>query len=182
MHFWSTLLFYFPCFLAYRCRYCLLFVVFPLRGFKGWSSGLVPIETHISVVVLIWCSFESLMFSFSWKCVHRPLYHFLRMNLPTLWLLRPYQVFYLLFILLGLLGHLDFDLLGNKFLMRSVHIDISPPSSTAVFSAAKMVTTRSILPQNNGNLPLPFFVVINLLLSWIICIIDCICILTGLPG
>ena len=42
-----------------------------------------------------------------------------------------------------------------------------------------MGINRSLLPQNNGNLPFPFFVVIALLLSWIIFINDCICILTG---
>ena len=38
------------------------------------------------------------------------------------------------------------------------------------------------LPQNIGNLPLPFLVVITLFLSWIIFNNDCICILTGSPG
>ena len=45
-----------------------------------------------------------------------------------------------------------------------------------------MGITRSPLPQNNGNLPLPFFVVIAQLLSWKIFLNDCICILNGSPG
>ena len=44
-----------------------------------------------------------------------------------------------------------------------------------------MGITLSPLPQNNGNLPLPFFVVINLLFSCKIVIDDCILILTGSP-
>ena len=43
-----------------------------------------------------------------------------------------------------------------------------------------MGTAHSLLAQNNGNLPLPFLVVITLLFSHKIFINDCICILTGL--
>ena len=46
---------------------------------------------------------------------------------------------------------------------------------------AYMVITRSLLPLNSGNLPLPFFLVITLLFSCKIFIADCICILTGSP-
>ena len=45
-----------------------------------------------------------------------------------------------------------------------------------------MVITRSTLPQNNVNLPLPFFCGNYSIVSWIIFIIDCICILTVSPG
>ena len=45
-----------------------------------------------------------------------------------------------------------------------------------------MAITCSPLPQNNGNLPVPFLVVISQLFSWIIFINDCICILTGSLG
>ena len=45
-----------------------------------------------------------------------------------------------------------------------------------------MEITRSTLPQNNGNLPLPFFGGNYPIFSWIICIHDCICILTGSLG
>ena len=47
---------------------------------------------------------------------------------------------------------------------------------------AYMGIYRSPLPQNNGNLPLPFLVVITLLLSWIISINDRIYILIGPSG
>ena len=50
------------------------------------------------------------------------------------------------------------------------------------YSVSYMGITHSLLPKNNGNLPLPFFVVITLFLSWIIFINDCIYILTGSPG
>ena len=45
-----------------------------------------------------------------------------------------------------------------------------------------MGINRSLLPQKNGNLPLPFLVVITLLFSWTIFINYCIFILTGSPG
>ena len=45
-----------------------------------------------------------------------------------------------------------------------------------------MGITCYTLPRNIGNLPLPFFVVITQLLSWIIFVHDCICILNGSPG
>ena len=45
-----------------------------------------------------------------------------------------------------------------------------------------MGITRSTLPQNNVDLPLPFFMVITLLFSWIIFIHYCIFILTGSTG
>ena len=48
--------------------------------------------------------------------------------------------------------------------------------------AAYMRITHYLLPQNNGNLPLPFLVVITLMFSCIIFFHDCICILTGSPG
>ena len=44
----------------------------------------------------------------------------------------------------------------------------------------QMKITCFLLPQNNGDLILPFFVIITLLLSCIIFNNDCICILTGL--
>ena len=44
-----------------------------------------------------------------------------------------------------------------------------------------MGITCYTLPRKNGNLPLPVFVVISLLFSWIIFIHCCICILTGSP-
>ena len=37
-----------------------------------------------------------------------------------------------------------------------------------------MEITRSPLLQNNGNLPLPFLVVITQLFSWVIFINDCV--------
>ena len=39
----------------------------------------------------------------------------------------------------------------------------------------QMGITRSLLPQNNGNLPLPFFVVLTQLFTWIIFVNDCMC-------
>ena len=45
-----------------------------------------------------------------------------------------------------------------------------------------MGITCSPLSQNNGNLPLPFLVVITQFFSWMVFINNCICILTGLPG
>ena len=92
MRFWSVLLSSLAHFLAYCCWHRLLFGIFPLRGSEGCSFGLVSIEMQISVVVLTWWSFESLIFCFSWRRVHRPSYRFLMMTLPTLYLfhLSPY--------------------------------------------------------------------------------------------
>ena len=52
----------------------------------------------------------------------------------------------------------------------------------AVTPPAYMRIARSPLQLNNGNLPLPIFMVITLLFSWVIFISYCICILTDLPG
>ena len=51
-----------------------------------------------------------------------------------------------------------------------------------VLPSASNGITRSLLPQNNNNLPLPFFVQINQFFSWIIFINYHICILTGSTG
>ena len=45
-----------------------------------------------------------------------------------------------------------------------------------------MGIAHSPLSQNNGNLPLPFLVVITQVFSYIIFINDCIFLLTGSPG
>ena len=44
-----------------------------------------------------------------------------------------------------------------------------------------MAFTCSPLTRNNGNLSLPFLVVITLLFYWILFINNCICILTSSP-
>ena len=56
------------------------------------------------------------------------------LTLPTLYLFHLFLVFDLLFILLGLLGHRNYDLLGNEFPISLAYIDISPSKSTAVSS------------------------------------------------
>ena len=56
---------------------------------------------------------------------------------------------------------------------------IDGPRHKGIFPLPYMVITCSPLPINNGNLPLPLLVVITLLLSFLILINDCICILTG---
>ena len=60
----------------------------------------------------------------------------------------------------------------NKFMMR-----IFDTLAKIVYGYYPFSVTTKI-----GNLPLPFFVVITLLLSWVIFINYCICILTGSPG
>ena len=72
---------------------------------------------------------------------------------------------------------------GNKASRTSIIIPQFWVKEGGLYFAPEpyMGITLSPLPQNNGNLPLPFLVVItHFLLNNIIN--DCICILTGFPG
>ena len=81
---------------------------------------------------------------------------------------------------------------GSRELFFSINVMATLPDSSillwvtlnpySLFCCPYMEITRSTLPQNNGNLPLPFLVVITQFLSWMIFINYCKFILSGSPG
>ena len=73
---------------------------------------------------------------------------------------------------------------ASNFYLGGKLLKVYYPKLTAIHGVVHTMDGNEpfSITQKNGNLTPTLFVVNNQLFSWIIFIIDCICILTGLPG